>query len=255
MSYILDQDTVIAADLDGTLAESKSPLSTEIAEVLASWLSKRRFAIISGGKFEQFQTQVISRLPIGTKLENLYLFPTNGASCYHFSAGVWEKIYEDNLSESEKETIYTALHSTILKIPFLNSLSRDEIYGEQIEYRGGQITFSALGQLAPLPKKKLWDPNHEKRKLIASHLSPLLPNFTISIGGTNTLDITKKGIDKAYAIHKLMELLNVDQVHIIYLGDALFEGGNDFPVIQTGVTTVSVKNPQDSIQFISSKNS
>ena len=88
MKYILDEQTVIATDLDGTLALSKLPISVKMAGVISEWLLTRRFAIISGAKYTQFEKQVLSQLPVHARLENLYLFPTNGAACYAFKGGI-----------------------------------------------------------------------------------------------------------------------------------------------------------------------
>jgi len=39
-----------------------------------------------------------------------------------------------------------------------------KICGELIEDRGSQITYSGLGQFAPLAEKVKWDPDFSKRK-------------------------------------------------------------------------------------------
>lgn len=246
MSYILDTNTVIAADLDGTLAESKLPMIEEMSQTLNRWLSTNRFAVISGGSFAQFKKQIISVLPKETKLENLFLFPTNGATCFVYKNNDWIKAYEDELSSDENTTISNAVEQALEKAEFTSH----EVFGEQLEYRGGQVTFSALGQQAPIEKKQPWDPDQQKRKIIVSHLAPLLPDFTISIAGTTSIDITKKGIDKAYAIEKLEQLLKVDRKHIIFFGDAIFKGGNDFPATREHITCIRVANPQETMERI-----
>lgn len=250
MSLILDSKTVIAADLDGTIAESKLPISPEMAAVLVKWLETRRFAVISGGKYGQFTKQILSQLPRAAYLEHLFLFPTNGAACYAFQGGGWRAVYEDTLNEEEKRVILEALEK-IQEIKALEPfLVPERLYGEQVEQRGGQITFSGLGQLAPLEIKQVWDPDQAKRKAITAELAPLLPNFTITIGGATSIDITRKGIDKAYAIEKMKTLLQADNDHIIFLGDALFEGGNDWPAMHEGITCVKVADPAEAMKKI-----
>ena len=246
MSYILDANTVIAADLDGTLAESKLPMTEEMSQTLNRWLSTNRFAVISGGTFTQFKKQIISVLPEGTKLENLFLFPTNGATCFIYKNKDWVKAYEDELSSEENTIISNAVKQALEKSEFTSP----EVFGEQLEFRGGQVTFSALGQQAPIEKKTPWDPDQLKRKKIVYHLAPLLTDFTISIAGTTSIDITKKGIDKAYAIEKLEQLLKVDNKHIIFFGDALFEGGNDFPATREHITCIRVANSSETMEKI-----
>ncbi len=246
MKYVVDDQTVIAADLDGTLAISKSPLQPGMAATISKWLEKHRFAVISGGKYGQFCDQVVDALPIGTNLSNLILFPTNGAACYQFKNGEWIKTYDEKLTVEQRETINGALQLAIIR----SNIEFNEQFGKQTEFRGGQISFSALGQEAPIEKKKDWDPDQAKRKRIVAELKPLLHGFNISIGGTTTIDITKEGIDKAYAIEKMKEILNARSEQIIFLGDALFEGGNDFPATKTGVTCMKVSGPEETESII-----
>ena len=76
----------------------------------------------------------------------------------------------------------------------------EQVWGEVIEDRGSQITFSALGQQAPLEQKDKWDPDFTKRKKIKAILDTLIPEFSVRMGGATSIDITKPGIDKAYGI-------------------------------------------------------
>ena len=246
MTYILDEQSVISADLDGTLTESKSPMTVEMGSAISAWLTKNRFAIISGGEHVQFEKQVVSRFPEATNLKNLFLFPINGAACYKFEDDAWRAIYIEKLSEDEQNTIAEAIEEAVIK----SGVIIESKHGNQIDFRGGQVTFSALGQEAPLSEKAPWDKDQAKRKAIISHLAPLLPNFTISIGGTTSIDVTKKGIDKAYAIEKMKALLNVDNDHVLFLGDALFPGGNDYPAERTGVHCIKVFGPDETLKII-----
>ncbi len=244
MTYIKDTETIIAADLDGTLTESKVLMTPEMAGVISKWLETNRFAVISGAAFEQFLKQIVATLPPSTNLENLYLFPSNGAESYSFLNNEWKgQTYEKLLSPEEKETITSAVREAVKNAEVVS----EEIFGEQIDYPNGEVTFSALGQLAPIEKKVVWDPAQEKRKRIVAHLAPLIPDFSVLIAGTTSINITRKGIDKAYAIAKMKELLSVDNEHIIFFGDAIFEGGNDFPATTTGVTCIKVSGPKETI--------
>jgi hydroxymethylpyrimidine pyrophosphatase-like HAD family hydrolase len=111
-----------------------------------------------------------------------------------------------------------------------------------IEDRGSQITFSALGQQAPLEEK---DPCFAKRKKIKAILDPLIPGYSVRLGGATSVDVTKTGIDKAYGIRKLRDVLGVSLREMIFIGDALFAGGNDYPVEQAGVVSVCVRGPHE----------
>ena len=54
----------------------------------------------------------------------------------------------------------------------------ERVLGKVIEDRGSQVTFSALGQQAPLAEKEKWDPDFVKRKKIAAILKTLIPEFS-----------------------------------------------------------------------------
>src|ERR1035437_8146551 len=172
---------LIIFDLDGTLAESKQPLTHEMALSLTKLLAVTKVAIISGGALSQFLKQVGAQLPVDANLANLYLLPTSGAALYEFQNDDWKKIYEERLSEKEKDTIETAMRAAAKKTGIIDF--RDQSWGERIEYRGGQVTMSALGQQAPIALKKKWDPDHAKRHVLQVELAMRLPGFSVGIGG------------------------------------------------------------------------
>ncbi|MEK7515562.1 MAG: HAD hydrolase family protein, partial [Patescibacteria group bacterium] len=131
---------LIIFDLDGTLAESKLALTAEMAGLVAKLLAATRVAVISGGALSQFLKQVVSQLPVEVNLANLYILPTSGAALYEFRDDNWKKIYEERLSEKDKDIIETAMTSAAKDTGIINFSDRS--WGERIEYRGGQVTLS-----------------------------------------------------------------------------------------------------------------
>lgn len=241
MNPEITNNTVIAADLDGTLAESKLPIKPDMAQAISKWLETHRFAVISGGEYSRFDEQIIKQLPSDANFSNLYLFPTNGATCFNFQDGEWKQLYQNMLTEDEVKKIHEAFAAAISQAGVLFETK----HGEQIENRGGQVSFSALGQQAPIEEKAPWDPDQEKRKKITAILIPLLPEFHVAIGGATTIDVTRKGIDKEFATRKIAELLNIQEEEIIFFGDAIFEGGNDFAVTRTKAHCLKVSGPDE----------
>jgi phosphomannomutase len=237
--------TLIVFDLDGTLALSKSAIDDEMVALLTSLLGVAKVAIISGGDMSQFQTQVIARLPEGDRFENLYLEPTNGTRFYEFKDG-WQKLYSEDLSDAQKQKIIAALQDAVAKSGF----AATKTWGEAIEDRGSQITYSALGQQAPLDEKSKWDPDFAKRQKIKALLDVSLPEFSVRLGGTTSIDVTLPGIDKAYGIGKLRDILGIPISEMIYVGDALFPGGNDYPVRGTGAVCIQVRDPNETKRVI-----
>ena len=193
---------LIVFDLDGTLAESKSALDPEMSGLLHDLLPIVKVAIISGGDWPQFEKQVVSKLPNDARLTQLSLLPTCGTKFYQYS-GEWKKLYEDDFTKDERATILSSLNKALGEAGYKVA----KAWGEVIEDRGSQITFSALGQQAPLEEKNKWDPDYAKRKKIKAILDNIIPQFSVRIGGSTSIDITKPGIDKAYGIGKLRDLL------------------------------------------------
>ena len=243
MSYSGKQ--LIVFDLDGTLAESKSSVDPEMVTLLNSLLRVAKVAIISGGDWPQFQKQILSHDFATSGLKNLVLLPTCGTKYYAYESA-WVPIYSEDLSVTEKKSIISALRiaSELLGLVPLKT------WGEVIEDRGSQITFSALGQAAPLDEKKGWDPDFHKRKQMQLILSKSIPEFSVRLGGTTSIDVTKADIDKAYGIEKLTEMLSISKAEMIFVGDALFPGGNDYPVKEAGVVSIEVRDSTETKRVI-----
>ena len=123
-------------------------------------------------------------------------------------------------------------------------------YGPVFEDRGSQLTFSALGQEAPLELKRKWDPDQKKRLTIRRHLRPRLPKFEITIGGTTSIDVTRKGVNKTLCVRKLSERLHVKKNEMLFIGDALFKGGNDHIMKSTGIQCVPVSGPTETKDLV-----
>jgi phosphomannomutase len=243
---------VIVFDLDGTLAESKQPLDEEMATLLGQLIDRGYYvAVMSGGSFEQYRNQFLTSLSFSpAQYKKLLLLPTSGASLYHYqpeSLLQWEVVYLSEIPEADRQAITAALSEIITTL----KLEPTEQYGELIEDRRTQITYSGLGQQAPLTKKEHWDPDQKKRMHVVSLFSKKFPNFTAHIGGLTSVDITQQGIDKAYGIKKLSAHIHVPINNIVFVGDALFRGGNDEAVRASGVDCIavdSVEKTKDTIR-------
>ena len=243
---IADKDLIIF-DLDGTLSPAKSQMQADTAAALAKLLAIKKVAVISGGAFPQFQTQFLASLPSGVEgFSNLYLMPTSGTRLLTWN-GSWTERYAENMAPQEKAAVMGAFHAALLSAGYHEPA---KVYGPVIEDRGSQITFSALGQSAPLAEKVKWDPDRQKREAIAEILKDKLPQFDVRIGGTTSLDVTRRGVNKAYGIRKLEEFLKVVPDKIVFIGDALFYGGNDYPAKTTGVDCIAVTGPDETTKLI-----
>ncbi len=238
----------MAFDLDGTLAESKQLLTSEMGYLIMGLLKKMPVAVLSGAGFPQFERQFLSALPPQTQLEHLYLFPTNASQCYIYKNDEWKSFYDHSFTIDEKTQIIDALNEALLEIGFTDK--PESFFGEQIEDRGAQITFSALGQKAPLQAKQRWDPTKEKRLALRNAVAKRLPGFSVATGGMTSIDITRKGITKTYGVIHFSDMTKIPIQQMLYVGDALEEGGNDAVVISSGIHTYPVLNPEETAVLI-----
>lgn len=237
---------VIAFDLDGTLAPSKSALPDRMGTALARLLKHFDVCVISGGKFGQFEKQLLDGLYARPEeLARLHLMPTCGTQYYQYDAAQrkWERVYAELLSKPEKAKIIDALNKGFDDLKY----RAEKIYGETIEDRGSQVTFSVLGQdivdvlgAEGVRLKEAWDPGDKKKRKLRDYIAPLIPEFEVRVGGVTSIDVTKPGIDKAYGMRKLMKLLEIGKADVLFIGDRLYEGGNDYPVKAMGIDTLEV---------------
>jgi hydroxymethylpyrimidine pyrophosphatase-like HAD family hydrolase len=109
---------------------------------------------------------------------------------------------------------------------------------------------SALSQKALFDEKKKRDPDFKKREEIKKILKPLIPAFSIQLGGSTSIDLTRPGIDKAYGIKKLRENPGIPICDMSFVGDALFPNGNDYPAKQAGVLCIEVRDPHETKRII-----
>lgn len=235
---------VIAFDLDDTLAITKSPISDRMAEILGKLVEKYEVCIISGGKYEQFKKQVIDRLEIEKHLlQRFHLMPSCGTRYYRYDLinNQWKQLYAEDLTKDQKAKIIEVLKTGAKEL----GIWEDKPYGDIIEDRGSQITYSALGQQAPPEKKYAWDPDKKKKKSLRDYAAERLDELEVRVGGTTSVDITRIGVDKAYGMRKLMEALEIGKDEILFFGDSLQEGGNDYPVKAMGIDSVAVESWQE----------
>lgn len=238
---------LVIFDLDGTLTKSKRALESTTAKLLGELLRKNKIAVIGGGKYEIFQTQFLKKLKVNKNLfRNLFLFPTNASVFYRYNRG-WQRVYFRQFSESQKKQVKWAILKALLKARFQMP---EKIYGSQIEDRGSQVTFSALGQKAPLRLKQKWHQKNDNRQKIMKFLRGYLSGFEVREGGLTSIDVNAKGIDKAYGVRKISRILRVSKQQILFVGDALFPGGNDYPALKAGVTCLKVKDPKETKKLI-----
>jgi len=234
---------LVAFDLDDTLAPSKSPLDPRMADLLVRLLDVAEVCVISGGQFGQFRAQVIDRLGStdAALLARLHLMPTCGTQYYRYQGDAWAQVYAQNLTDDEKSRALAAVEASARELGYWE----EETWGPVLEDRGSQITFSALGQAAPVSAKVTWDPDGSKKNRLRAAAQAQLPDLEVRSGGSTSVDITRRGIDKAYGMTRLAELTGIPLDEMLFVGDRLDEQGNDYPVKALGVPCIAVTGWED----------
>lgn len=240
---------LIAFDLDGTLAPSKSHFNPRMVALFNQLLAKYHVCVISGGKYELFQRQFLTQITSEPKsLSRLHLMPTSGTRYYRHNGTDWVMKYAEDFTEAEKKKIIKALEEGLDE----SGYREEKIYGETIEDRDSQITLSILGQeiVAELGDegvriKEEWDPDTTKKIIIRDIVEAKIPEFNVRAAGATSIDVTKPGVDKAYGMNKLMEATGFKKEEILFMGDRIIPGGNDYAVEEMGIDCISVRSWED----------
>jgi phosphomannomutase len=247
LDHLDPKPSMIVFDLDDTLTVTKSPASGDIAELLVKLLARCQVCIISGSRFEQFELQILNTITADSAiLHNLHLMPTCGTRYYRNNSSGWQQMYSEELTAEERSEAKAVLRDAALTLGYWEP----KIWGERIEDRGSQVTFSALGQVAPPELKVKWDPNGTKKRAMQEYVAERLPDLEVRSGGTTSIDITKKGIDKAYGVRKLLEVTDLRPSQVLFVGDSFAEHGNDYPALRVGVRCIAVANHHETAELI-----
>ena len=239
---------VLAFDIDQTLNVAKTPIPDEIADLLKECLDHFEICPISGQKFDQFLIQIVNRLkdPTPEQLSHLHLFVAQGTQYYRFNIekNDWELVYSYPLTDEQVKKISETIEQSARELGYWEEDKLQE-GDEIIENRLSQVTFSALGQKASTEDKYAWDPDCKKREKIVARCKELSPEFDYEIGGTTSINAITPGMNKEFGMTHLLEELNVEKKDILYFGDMTQPGGNDYPVVQMGIDTITVRSHED----------
>ncbi len=242
------QTRLVAFDLDDTLAPSKSAIDPRIGELLIALAERVQVAIISGGQIAQFRAQVIDNLPDAPPetLSRVHLMPTCGTQYYRFDGAEFSVVYAHGLTDDEKQRALAAVEEEARRL----GLWEAEPWGDILEDRDSQITFSALGQRAPLEAKVAWDPTGARKNALREAVAARIPDLEVRSGGSTSVDITHAGIDKAYGMTKLAEVTGIPLDDMLFVGDRLDPDGNDYPVLAMGVRCHAVHGWEETAAYL-----
>lgn len=228
-------------DLDNTLMLSRTEMRAEHQPLFKRLCDKLDVVVISGAR----ETQIRKQIPTSVTTHYFVLGQTGN----HAVDKVGNELWKESFTKEQENATY-AIIGTFKKELHLSV--RDE--NDLVEHRGAQISYSPIGHNEALEKKYAFDPGAEMRKRIIkdhadeiAHLNAL--GVDVVPGGTTCFDFFLHGKTKGYNVSRLIKREDWDRDDCVYVGDALFPGGNDETVIGV-VPTHSVKNPDETFEYI-----
>ena len=239
---------LVIADLDGTLAESRIQIKKHLAEKVAELTLRMPLAIMSAASFDRIVERALPDVLPHAKTDNLYVFAAGTSQCFKYENNAWRNVYDMSISASEREHIVTTITDVVNSSDMLEQ-GWDE-NKKYFEDSGSSITFAALGVEASPEGKKKWDPDRTKRTKVRDRLASLLPEYGVYVSGNTSIDVFKKGVNKEHGVRFFAHELGFQPSEMLFIGDSLYEGGNDAPVISTGIQTLMTTGPKETERLI-----
>lgn len=231
-------------DIDNTLTPPRRPLNAEMAEVLKTL--EFQFHVAAGSHYGILESQFFRPLfDFGFK-GKFHAFISNGARhCeFDYSKGFSMSIISDfDFRAHLGEENYQFLLDVLIRAeqsPEFRIEPPLRIVGDTIGLRGSMVNFVPIGRKQG---ERDDEDYREARDLFVefdnrtgyrwrllqhlnTELAPLIEtrDLTITLGGETSFDLSIKNKDKSNAVWTLLEM---GAERIIFLGDALFENGND----------------------------
>lgn len=229
-------------DLDNTLTRSKSLIEPEHAGILRSLSDHADVIVVSGSH------QDVIRKHLGQSLEGRYrILSQNGNYATDLNGTV---LWERRLNDAQKNAVYQFIEEVKRYAQLSVKNERD-----LVEDRGCQISYSLIGHNEDVSKKEKFDPDFSKRLALLKHFHKEVErldrdlSIEIKIGGTTCLDIFERGKNKGYGVAELVRLMDWKKEECMYVGDALFPGGNDETVIGV-IPTKLVTDYHDTYEYL-----
>ena len=229
-------------DLDSTLTPSRAPMRAEHRPVFERLCREREVVVVTGGAQGQIQMQIpLSAAGAYAMLsqQGNYAIAKDGTLLWHESIS------------SEQERAVRAFCDALTRDLALPVTDPDDLF----ENRGSQLAYSTLGFHAPNELKYAYDPDQSKRRaLLAAHADSLVQLRAAGIeampAGSTTIDFILAGKNKGHNIRRFLAREGWDVQRCVYVGDALFPGGNDESVIGV-IPTHAVVGPDETFAFVS----
>ncbi|HEY4527082.1 MAG TPA: HAD-IIB family hydrolase [Candidatus Paceibacterota bacterium] len=228
-------------DLDNTLMMSRTTMMLTRQPLFKTLCDQRDVIVVSGASESQIKTQIPDS--IGARF--YVLAQTGNHALDKAGRELWKESFTKEQTDVTLDLIETFKKELDLAVKDGNDL---------VELRGSQISYSPIGHHEDLQKKYAFDPRAELRKrMIRAHLSEIVRLNELGVdvvpGGTTCFDFFLHGRSKGFNVNRLLKHEGWRSEECVYVGDALFPGGNDETVIGI-VPTVPVANPDETFTAI-----
>lgn len=215
--------------MDQTIAPSRQPILKDMFKLLSEL--DHSIVIASGQEVNKIKWQ-------SNNLEAIVL----GQNGNHAIDKNGKELWNEKLTQEHQDEILTHIEALLKLLP-----EKPNPDFSPIENRGAQITFSPVGNTAPVELKKIYDPERKKRDELLQKIPFQSTELIVKIGGSTSLDYIHKDKHKGTNVQKLINHMDWNNDECVYFGDGLFPGGNDEAVIGV-IDTVPVENHLDTYQ-------
>ena len=224
---------VIALDLDGTLTQNRTPLSSEQREVLTALSKKYKLVMVGAGTARRIFDQLL-HFPV----DILGNYGMQYAE-YNGKTGDIDVLF-DVAMPVDKESVAARVRAFREKHGFT------DFKGDSVElHPSGCVTIQLLGTKANIADKLAFDPDRSRRRAIYGEAKALFSEYSVFIGGLTSIDLVPSPYNKAYALDRYAREKGYAHDEIVYIGDDYGEGGNDEPVYKSDFTYLTIDNYLD----------
>ena len=232
-------------DLDKTLTPSRALMQAEDIPLFERLTESYDVIVVTGGSEDQIRRQI----PLAPEGRYYMLSQQGNHAVHKDGTTMW---HETVTPDQEKAAKAFALRLTDEFIKAEGRTLKDP--NDIFENRGSQLASSVVGFHESNEVKYAVDPDQSKRQaLLKRHPEELErlreAGLEVMPAGTTTFDFILLGHHKGYNIERFLRLMRWKKDECIYVGDALFPGGNDESVIGV-IPTFQVKDQDDTFAFV-----
>jgi phosphomannomutase len=217
-------------DVDGTLTPSRLPMTKEMEDVFVPFCENNRVFLVTGSDMSKIMEQIPEK--IRYLVEGIF-------TCSGNALTVGDDIVYDNSFEPPQGLVETLE-------AWLEYSSYPVKTGNHLEHRSGMLNYSTVGRNCTQEQRETyeqWDLENGERRILREKILHMWPSLDCAIGGQISLDIYPRGLDKSQSYYRVKQQ-NRDHA-IIFCGDRLSPGGNDYPFFKAMSSDYTKCKPLD----------